>query len=213
MEGGSNFPEPKNAADRIALKAAELLDQDIWDWVSNHTLSINGVRFDIKNDFSIRIDGQDATILSKEDLSLPYRDLLRESYGSAMKRRREALVAPKEVDIANPDYHSMKRRREFWSVARPAVAVTLAAFLLISGIATRSYRDAQQTIADLNQVNTHGFRKGDIPTHQRNWDYPDDCFRDGNGYEWTQGLDRCRAQLEAWEKQGRVWVNWSDPLQ
>ena len=54
-------------------------------------------------------------------------------------------------------------------------------------------------------VNVYGYAKEDL---RDRWTYPNDCNKSGEGYEWTKGLSRCKRELEQFEKDGRVWVDW-----
>ena len=219
------MPEPTRRADKIAMKAAEILDQDRWDSLSDTTLKINDVSFNLDKcttrvlSVNIRDDG--AQVLMREPIHAPYRDVVSEALGRAVNRRRESDLKSDEQNIRNDAYHADKAKREaarqkrqarkersemFWVVA----IIGIATFVFVGGISSCVHYSDKAEQADLDQVNEYGFRKGDIPYDKRNWEYPDDCFKDGAGYAWTQSLKRCKRTLRDWERDGTVWVEWGD---
>lgn len=211
MDDGENFPEPETRADRIAAKAVELLEVDQWDTVTDNWLCINGVQFRLKDDeFSIRIEGQDASILSKSTPSGPFRDALRAAYSDAMFRKREALLEADEAHLNDPSYATKTLAGNVSKVVGIILAICALGYLGAGGIrscAASSERAALARANDLNQVNEYGYRKGDFAEGMR-WEYPSSCHH--ADYNWTSTPDRCRANLQKQERLGVYWVTWEN---
>jgi hypothetical protein len=110
----ANFPEPKTACDRIALKASELLDRDIWDSVSNKGIVIRDVKISNIESGTIQIStGLDAADIVKEEApSKPFAEVLRQSFKNAMARHREKHFGKHETNISNDNYEKEKRQAE-----------------------------------------------------------------------------------------------------
>lgn len=214
MEDGKNLPEPTRRADKIALKGAELLDNDEWDFLSASRLVVRGVEFQRSRQCEpftrVAIDDSAVEDLSTESINRDYREIFNQSFQQAMSRKRERDLAPMEESIHDDAYHRKQRKKKTWKLIRTITLVAIASSVALGGIGSCVYfasKGAPET--DLSEVNEFGFRRGDIPYSQRNWEYPDDCFKSGDGYEWTRSLSSCRSTLARWERDGTVWVTWN----
>ncbi|MEM8615296.1 MAG: hypothetical protein AAGF20_00020 [Pseudomonadota bacterium] len=231
-EPAPNMPEPTRRADKIAMKAAELLDRDIWDTLTETRLVIRGVEFmrekPWKKFLHISINEGAVDDLKREHMGEPFRDVLNESFSAAMARKREKGLRHDEKNINNEKhaeeeakraadreaYKKKKERDQDRAAVIKFICFCLAVLIIVvGGVIGLSYlaeKDEAARAADLAQVNEYGFKKGDIPSTKRGWDYPGDCFKDGSGFQWTQSLSSCKRHLKAWEREGAVWVEWSD---
>lgn len=209
MSDLTNQPEPKTRADRIAAKAIELLDQDNWLYVDNYQIVIRDVTF-WRDGWAIIIPDQEAKVLQREKPSQEFVDLLREAFLGAMSRKRISLTKPLEERITNDNWLSDKRaqdRKARHREARKTLAavgvILVGVFVLFGGIVSCVQHSENVRMADLNQVNEFGFRKGDFPYNKR-WEYPSGCARNG------MAVHTCKSQLSTWERRGQVWVTWED---
>lgn len=214
MSDGKNFPEPKTNADRIALKAAELLDQDVWEDVTDFEVTVRGVRIGIHKDYPVKVpvSSSDADILKMERPSAAIAELVLDSFTRAMARERERRLMPRLEQIESEDWKRIvtdKARkaawRELWRELRPVIAWCVVIVVgmggAFGGIASCvAAEERAQAVRD-NQVNEYGFRYGDLQHHLT---YPKDC-------EWQRpgmGLADCKETFKHWEKRGSSWVDW-----
>lgn len=217
---GKNFPEPRTAADRIALKAAELLDEDVYGPITSTHVTIRGARFFLGSyttaiQLETGFDG-DGGHFVRAGLTPGIEQVFRQAWLSAVERRKAKLLTPVEQEIDN-DAHEQEQRAKNEAAAARLVAehrreqrkervilaaIAAAGVVLLLGIAALNGAFTPTKVAD--EVNAFGFRKADFPT-RRQWVYPDGCFPDDNRFS---GLPACKAQLEAWESEGAVWVDW-----
>ncbi|MEL7445589.1 MAG: hypothetical protein AAGK02_07225 [Pseudomonadota bacterium] len=224
----SNFPEPKSESDLILTKAAELLDADNWQAVTDDFLTINGTKIHVGSSADgVYVMTRPSDLESRYDkapkhydkgwAALPIRQAFWESFKGAMGRRGESLLSYQRLNIENPNYTKEKAeaakredRREMWHTLRLIAVVTVGVLALLGGIVSCIQREDRARAADLNQTNEYGFRKGDFAVRKR-WDYPGECSRvdqDDPAYHWARTLPSCKSHLEEWEEEGRVWVDW-----
>ena len=211
MADGRNFPEPKTNADRIALKAAELLDQDIWERVTDSSIWVRGIRIWWGDSGRVYVDidsTQDATALKNEQVSSPIAGIFATAKDGAMARKRFTLLVPKFAQISNDAWERViaaEARKLFWRQARKAggwIAVgCIAVGAMVGGISSCAAEEARKAA----QVNEYGYRYGDLGVHLQ---YPDDC-------KWQsategKGLVRCKEIFEGWESRGETWVDWEE---
>lgn len=102
-----NFPAPKNAADRIVLKASELLDRDVLDAISNVAVRVRGVyitRPDRNTRASVALRESPCDDLKLIASSPEYSSRFGEAVDGYLGRERERRAAPLERSInAEPD--------------------------------------------------------------------------------------------------------------
>jgi hypothetical protein len=214
MSERKNFPEPKTNADRIALKAAELLDQDVWERVTDSSIWVRGIRiwWTEYDRFYVDVDeSQDADALKNEQVSSPIAEIFQTAKNGALSRKRFTLLVPKLAQISNDAWERVRAaeaRRIFWRQARKVAAwVIVSAIALtaaVGGIASCVKADEVAREADLNQVNEYGFRKGDFAPNYR-LEYPKSCATVTNP---IGNLRECRERFERWEKSGGNWIDW-----
>jgi hypothetical protein len=210
-----NFPEPKTNADRIALKAAELLDQDVWERVSDSAVWVRGVRITLDTSssyVSVPVDPlHEADILNFERPSKEIASIFMTAFSGAMARKREVILVPKVRQISDAAWEQViasEARKIFWRDARKVAAWVLvcgiALATLIGGIVSCEAAVERAEIADKNQVNAYGFRKGDFVSGKR-IEFPRDCAHNN-----LSTMQACRERFEHWEKNGGNWVEWKD---
>lgn len=214
MSDGKNFPEPQTNADRIALKAAELLDQDVWERVSDSAVWVRGIRIRLATyttKVAVPVDpDHEADILKSERVSKDIADIFMTAFNGAMKRKREVLLVPKVRQISDDAWEQViarEARKDFWHDVRYFVGYTIFGLAVLGGagygISSCSAAVERAEQADLNQVNAYGFRKGDF-VYNRRVTFPDDCAR--NNHSTVQA---CRNSFETNEKAGQNWVDWN----
>lgn len=111
-EEAKNFPQPKGAADRIALKGAELLDRDVFDKIGRQnddgtTVTIYGVRFHNVGRDTLSVATQTAIegpwdVVGKEPVSKPCAVVFNQSFDGAMRRQRERDLERVEAGMVPP---------------------------------------------------------------------------------------------------------------
>lgn len=204
-----NFPEAKSSADRIALKAAELLDRDEWDTLEDERAVVRGVliTYDSKADsVRVRTDVSDSNrlYLHGEYPAAAFREIVWSAVQNAQRRCREKLLVVKAAQIENDnhrrDLRNAKRRKWALRIAGGVGALVLAGYGVRSCVDMNARAEAASQ-ADLNRVNEYGFRKGDLQYAMK---YPQDCGR----YNAPSGLASCRTTMERWEQEGQTWVDW-----
>ena len=209
-----NYPEPQTNADRIVLKAADLLDQDVWERVTEHAIYVRGVRITIgaSGSISVPVDSEhDASILKSEQAATEIASIFWTAFKGAMARKRDTTLVPKWAQISNDDWERVlaaEGRRIFWRGARQFAGIVVLASIvvagLLGGISSCVASANAARAADLNRVNAYGFRKGDFMENKR-LEYPSDCEHNDYGTS-----EKCREGFEYWEKKGANWVNWDD---
>jgi hypothetical protein len=96
-----NKPEPKSAADRLALQCAALLDEDKWDTLNKHEIDVRGVRFWIANGAKhvvVRMTA-DTEQLREAGPAEYFRELFWESYQAFLRREVERRAAAVEREL------------------------------------------------------------------------------------------------------------------
>lgn len=101
----TNFPPPSNAADRICAKGAELLDQDVWDYLGDDYSRVRGVTIRHKgNSVLVPLPKSDDTTLTVQQASKAYEQRFMEARSGARTRETERLIKPVEARImAEPE--------------------------------------------------------------------------------------------------------------
>lgn len=214
MSDGSNFPEPKSAADRIVSKATELLDRDEYDWLGSTSVRVRDVEVYVDVDkgwSSVKVPtGAAVDKLKYETPARPFAETLVQSVSAAMARWREKHLVPVANRIENENYRRDKLNRERREWAMKIGLGALALLLLAGGVRAcvdSNARAEQARLADLDRVNEFGFRKGDFASNYR-LKYPESCQRVTQPYS---SLKECRENFARWEKGGGNWIDWNEP--
>lgn len=210
----SNFPPPSGVADEIIVEAIKCIDADVWDAISDYSITIRTVRIH-HSDATIVISTGDVSILNYGKPSVAYRDAFRETFARALERVREQRMKPLLATIADGDTEARNARKR-----RRDDRLSLVAFVVGIGIigwgglsiASCGVQEQQAEAARDGEVNKYGFKRGAI-TSRKVW--PDDCA--GSGIQFNNdpstGRDfhsvyECKQSWERWERDGKIWVDW-----
>lgn len=122
----SNYPEPQSIADRLALRAAELLDEDVFDSVSN-TVG-GGTCFYVRGVFFTRIESpcwevgtetkHSAKILQNAKISEACTSVLRQAFEGAMRRQtdRDLERVAQKMDPPPPPPVDIPETKLIWRI-------------------------------------------------------------------------------------------------
>ncbi len=218
MSDGKNFPEPKTNADRIAMKAAELLDQDVWERVSDEAVWVRGIRITLETHngyVTVPVDPvHDATVLNYERPASEIASIFMTAFKGAMARRREIILVPKVAQINDPAWRQLlatEERKKLWREYRKTLAWVLLWLGLfagvVGGISSCVVAAERAELADANQVNEYGFRKGDF-AYEYQFEFPDTCARIP-AYASLRKSE-CAERFREREKDGNIWVSWDN---
>lgn len=110
MSEGRNFPEPKSAADRLLMKAAELVDQDIYGPVTEKHIEVRTTKIYIGN------GAKDIVVLSGHDQdgghyktlvpNYAFKDIFWQAWEASIVRKKERLAEPFMAKLNNPNYEA-----------------------------------------------------------------------------------------------------------
>lgn len=124
---GKNFPEPRTAADRIALKAAELLDEDVYGPITSTHVTIRGARFYLGS-YSAPIHLEtgfegDGGHFNRAGLTAGIEQVFRQAWKAAVERRKAILLAPLQESITDETYEAKQEAEKARYVERSQALV------------------------------------------------------------------------------------------
>ena len=107
---GKNFPDPKTAADRLLMRAAELVDQDIYGPVTKNHFEVRTTKVYIGNGAKgiVILTGHEQDGGHYETLKPNYafQDIFWSSWEASIVRKKERLAEPFMERLNNPNYEA-----------------------------------------------------------------------------------------------------------